>query len=94
MTRASAVVLAAGGVSHTGWIVGFTIGAVIVVVVVALVVPILVLAHKIGQAAPLINGELVKARDNTAPLAALSTTIKYAQTIVAGLARGRARLGG
>jgi fatty acid desaturase len=93
MTRTAAV-LAAGGISHTGWIVGFTIGAVIVVVVVALVVPILVLAHKIGQAAPLINGELVKARDNTAPLAALSTTITYATNIIAGLGRGRARLGG
>ena len=94
MSAHAAVLAASGSINHTWWIVGYAIGVVIVRVVVALVVPILLLARKIGQAAPLINAELVKARDTTAPLAALSTTITYAQTIVAGLARGRARLGG
>ena len=77
-----------------GWVVGWVIGIVIVLVVVALVVPILLLARSIGNEAPKINDELVKAVDNTAPLAALRTTIEYATVIIGGLQRGRARLGG
>ena len=78
----------------TGWVVGYVIGIVIVLVVVALVLPILVLARQIGNEAPKINDELEKAVTNTAPLAALRTTIDYAVTIIGGLQRGRARLGG
>lgn len=80
--------------SLTGWAVGYTIGIVVVLVVVALVVPILVLARRIGQQALDIDGALREAVDNTAPLAELTTTIESAQVIVAGLARGRERLGG
>jgi ABC-type sulfate transport system permease component len=80
--------------SNTGWAIGYTLGIIVVLAVVALVVPILVLAHKIGKQAPQIDAELRKAVDNTAPLAALSTTIVYATTIIAGLNRGRTRLGG
>jgi hypothetical protein len=78
----------------TGWVVGWVIGIVIVLVVVALVVPILLLARAIGNEAPKINDELEKAVQNTAPLGALRTTIEYATTIIGGLQRGRARLGG
>ena len=78
----------------TGWVVGWVIGIVIVLVVVALVVPILLLARAIGNEAPKINAELEKAVANTAPLGALRTTIDYAVTIIGGLQRGRARLGG
>jgi hypothetical protein len=77
-----------------GWNLGLIIGIVVVLVVVALVTPILVLARRIGQQAPRIDAALQQARANTAPLAALSDTIEYADTIVAGLRRGRARLGG
>jgi hypothetical protein len=77
-----------------GWVVGWVIGIVIVLVVVALVVPILVLARAIGNEAPKINNELEKAVRNTAPLGALRPTIDYAVTIIDGLQRGRARLGG
>ncbi len=84
----------AAGVSTTGWVIGYTVGAVIVVVVVALVVPILVLARSIGEEAPKINDALTQAVHNTAPLAALRTTIEHATIIIGGLARGRARLGG
>jgi hypothetical protein len=80
--------------SLTGWAVGYTIGIVVVLVVVALVVPILVLARAIGRQALEIDGALQQAVDNTAPLAELNTTIESAEVIVAGLARGRARLGG
>jgi len=78
----------------TGWVVGWIIGIVVVLVVVALVVPILLLARSIGDDASKINNELEKAVHNTAPLGALRTTIEYATTIIGGLQRGRARLGG
>ena len=84
----------AAGTSTTGWVVGYTIGIVIVGVVVALVVPILLLARSIGREAPKINDSLSQAVRNTAPLAALSTTIEHATIIIAGLRRGRERLGG
>jgi hypothetical protein len=80
--------------SNFGWILGYVIGGVIVLVVVALVVPILLLAKSIGDEAPKINDALTDAVHNTAPLGALRTTIEYATTIIGGLQRGRARLGG
>jgi hypothetical protein len=83
----------AAGTSTTGWVVGYTIGIVIAGVVVALVVPILLLARAIGNEAPQIDAALTEAVHNTAPLAALRTTIDYAVTIIGGLQRGRARLG-
>jgi hypothetical protein len=77
-----------------GWTLGIIIGLVVVVAVVALVTPIILLARRISRQAPRINLALMKAETNTAPLAALTTTIDHAETIVAGLARGRSRLGG
>jgi hypothetical protein len=85
---------AAGSTSHFGWVLGYVIGIVLVVVVVALVVPILLLARSIGDEAPKIDAGLADAVRNTAPLGALRTTIEYAVTIIGGLQRGRARLGG
>jgi hypothetical protein len=87
-------VLAAASSSMTGWVVGWVIGLVVVVAVVALVVPILLLARSIGNQAPKINDSLTQAVHNTAPLAALRTTIEHATIIIGGLQRGRARLGG
>ena len=86
-------VLAAAG-SNTGWVIGWTIGIVLAAVVVVLVVAILWLAKSIGDEAPKINDALAKAVHNTAPLAALRTTIEHATIIIGGLQRGRARLGG
>lgn len=80
--------------SYTGWYVGFGIGIFLVVVVGALVLAIISLANAIATAAPSIDGALQQAVRNTAPLAALRNTISYAQVIVAGLRRGRERLGG
>jgi hypothetical protein len=80
--------------SNTGWALGYTLGTVVVLVVVALVVPILLLAHRIGQQASAVNDGLVRAVDNTAALHQLTTTIDSAEVIVAGLKRGRTRLGG
>jgi hypothetical protein len=90
----TAHIVAAAGTSHFGWVLGYVIGIVLVVVVVALVVPILLLARSIGDEAPKINAGLTDAVHNTAPLGALRTTIDYAVTIIGGLQRGRARLGG
>jgi hypothetical protein len=80
--------------SITGWMVGYTIAIVVVLVVVALVVPILLLARKIGGQAVDINDALTQAVHNTAALAELNTTIASAGVIIAGLERGRVRLGG
>ena len=80
--------------SNTGWAMGYTIGIIVVLVVVALVVPILLLARSIGNKATDINSALEDAVVNTASLKELETTIESAQIITAGLARGRARLGG
>jgi hypothetical protein len=85
---------ASGGPSNFGWTLGWIIGIVVVLAVVALVVPILLLARSIGDEAPKINAGLTDAVHNTAPLGALRTTIEYAVTIIGGLQRGRARLGG
>ena len=88
----TAVVLAVD--VSTGWVVGWTLGIVVVVAVVALVVPILLLAHRIGRQAADINESLLKSVENTAALSELNTTNEAAEAIVAGLARGRNRLGG
>jgi hypothetical protein len=80
--------------STAGWAVGYTVGIVVVLVVVALVVPILLLARSIGNEAAMINDSLTESVGNTAALKDLSATIDHAQVIVAGLNRGRTRLGG
>jgi hypothetical protein len=77
-----------------GWNLGFMIAIVVIAAVVALVAPILVIAGRIGRQAPMINEALEQAYRNTLGLKDLRTTIDHAVTIVAGLERGRARLGG
>ena len=83
-----------GGTPGSGWIAGYTIGTGVVAIVVALVSAILAYAQSIGDDALKINESLEHAERNTAPLGALRTTIDDANAIVAGLQRGRARLGG
>ena len=78
--------------SHSGWLLGYIIATVVVLVVVALVVPILLLAHRIGGQAKVINTGLEGAEKNT--LENLNVTIASAHAIVAGLNRGRTKLGG
>jgi hypothetical protein len=85
---------AATGPRQSGWVAGYAIGTAVVAVVVALVSAILAYARSIGDEAPKINAALTDAERNTAPLAALRTTIDDADAIVSGLQRGRARLGG
>ena len=87
-------VLAATSDSTTSWAIGYTIAIIVVLVVVALVVPILLLAHSIGNQASEINDGLIRAVDHTAALTELNTTNEAAGVIIAGLERGRHRLGG
>lgn len=86
--------IAAADASITGWVVGYIIAIVVVLAVVALVVPILLLARSIGKEAKLIDDSLADSVRNTAALKELNTTIDHARVIVAGLNRGRTRLGG
>jgi hypothetical protein len=94
MTMPGSVASAAANTSTTGWAIGYTITIVVVLVVVALVVPILLLARSIGGQAKAIDDSLAESVRNTAALKELRTTIEHAQVIVAGLERGRTRLGG
>lgn len=80
--------------STAGWTIGWSIGLAVVLAVVALVVPILVLARQIGEQAGDINSSLLESVDHTAALHELNATNEAAEAIVAGLARGRGRLGG
>jgi hypothetical protein len=86
--------IAAAAESTTGWTIGYVITIAVVLVVVALVVPILLLAASIGNQAKTINESLTTSVHNTAALKELNTTIDHAEVIVAGLNRGRTRLGG
>ncbi len=70
------------------------IGLAVVLAVVALVVPILRLARRIGDQATDINDSLLRSVDHTAALGELNATNEAAEAIVAGLTRGRHRLGG
>ena len=82
------------GTGQAAWLTGYAIGTAIVAVVVALVSAILAYARSIADEAPKITAALKEAEHNTAPLAALQTTIDDATAITSGLQRGRARLGG
>jgi hypothetical protein len=80
--------------SRAGWIIGWSVGLAVVLAVVVLVVAILVLAQHISERAGAINDSLTKSVHNTAALSELNTTNEAAEAIVAGLTRGRHRLGG
>jgi len=82
------------GPGQTAWVTGYVVGTTVVAAVVVLVSAILAYARSIAEEAPKISTALRQAERNTAPLAALETTIEDASAITSGLARGRARLGG
>ncbi len=80
--------------STAGWTIGWSVGLAVVFAVVALVVPILRLAARIGAQAADINDSLLRSVEHTSALGQLEATSEAAEAIVAGLARGRSRLGG
>jgi len=94
MQRRSRVQPAPASNPQAAWITGYAVGTSVVAVVVVLVSAILAYARSIAEEAPKINAALKEAERNTAPLAALQTTIDDAGAITSGLQRGRARLGG
>ena len=80
--------------STTGWKVGYVITIVVVLVVVVLVVPILLLAHKIGGQAFRHRRVPQAVGDQHRRAGAAPHDDRPRDEIIAGLNRGRKRLGG
>lgn len=77
----------------SGWILGYIIGAVLVLVVVALLLLMISGARKTAAKAEAILAGLYDARDGTAALRDLQTTVQTAERIVAAAASARIALG-
>lgn len=75
-----------------GWILGYIIGAVVVVVVVALLLLMIAGAAQTAKKAEAILASLYAARDGTAPLWELHTTVTTAGRIVAAASAAREEL--
>ncbi len=75
-----------------GWILGYIIGAVVVVVVVVLLLLMITGARKTATKAEAILASLNDARDGTAPLWELHTTVTTAGRIVAAASAAREEL--
>ena len=85
--------IAMNSTEHTLWVSVIIVGFVVVVAVAALLSLLIYLIKRIDHRVDAIGGTLTAAKANTAD-AALSTTIEHATIIIAGLQRGRHRLGG
>lgn len=77
-----------------GWILGYLIGAVVVLVVVAVLLLMIRGAKRTAEKAEAILAGLQDARDNTAPLWEVHTTVATAERIVAAAAAARGALSG
>lgn len=75
-----------------GWILGYLIGVVVVVVVVVVLLLMIVGARRTAERAEAILAGLNDARDGTAPLWELATTVRTAERIVAAAADARLSL--
>ncbi len=75
-----------------GWVLGFVIGAVVVVVVVAVLLLMIVFARRTAEKAEAIVAALQDARDGTAALWEVQTTVLTAERIVDAAAAARAAL--
>lgn len=75
-----------------GWILGYLIGAVVVVVVVAILLLMIRGASRTAQKAEAILAGLHDARDGTAALWEVHTTVATAERIVAAAAAARGAL--
>lgn len=75
-----------------GWILGYIIGAVVVVVVVAVLVLMIVGARRTATKAEAIVSALNEARDGTAALWQVQTTVLTAERIVDAAAAARTAL--
>lgn len=77
-----------------GWIIGYLIGLVVVVVVVGVLLLMIVGARRTAEKAEAVLAALHDARDGTAPLWELATTVTTAERIVAAAADARLSLSG
>ncbi len=75
-----------------GWILGYIIGAIVVVVVVVLLLLMISGARRTAAKAEAILAGLYEARDGTAPLWELQTTVATAGRIVAAATAAREEL--
>ncbi len=75
-----------------GWLLGYTIGGVVVVIVVVLLLLMIVGARRTATKAEAILAGLHEARDGTAPLWELQTTVATAGRIVAAATGAREEL--
>lgn len=75
-----------------GWILGYLIGAVVVAVVVTVLVLMIVFARRTAEKAEAIVGALQDARDGTAPLWEVQTTVRTAERIVEAASSARTAL--
>lgn len=75
-----------------GWVLGYIIGAVVVVVVVVLLLLMIAGARRTAGKAEVILAGLYEARDGTAPLWELQTTVATAGRIVAAASAAREEL--
>jgi Sec-independent protein translocase protein TatA len=77
-----------------GWIVGYLIGGVVVVVVVVVLLLMILGARRVAEKAEQIVAALHDARDGTAALREVHTTVDTADRIVAAAAAARGVLSG
>lgn len=77
-----------------GWLVGYLVGAIVVLAVVATLLLMIRGARRTAERAEAVLGALNDARDGTAALWSVNTTVVTAERIVAAAAAARAGLGG
>lgn len=75
-----------------GWIIGYLIGLVVVVVVAVVLLLMIIGARRTAEKAEAVLAGLHDARDGTASLWELATTVKTAERIVAAAADARLSL--
>ncbi len=75
-----------------GWILGYLIGTVVVLVLVAVLVLMIRGARQTATKVEAVLAGLEQARDGTAPLWELGTTVSTAERIVAAAASARTSL--
>lgn len=68
----------------TGWIIGYTVGAVVIALVVVLLLLMIRGAQRAGVKAEAVLAALVQARDNTEPLWAVSDVNGAVERVTAG----------
>jgi phosphohistidine phosphatase SixA len=77
-----------------GWVLGYLIGGVVVVLVVALLLLMIAGARRTAQTAEEIARHLLEARDRTAALWQVETTMITAERIVNAATKARIALSG